>query len=61
MLFCQSTLLLEQLEHLEELNLIDLVKDSLDNAPLEATLLAATEQGCILFDLSEFVSLQLLV
>lgn len=61
MLFGQSTLLLEQLEHLEELHLIHLVEDSLNNAPLEAALFAATKQGCILFDLSEFFCLQLLV
>ena len=59
--FGQSALLLEQLEYLEELNLVDLVENRLNDAPLEAALLAASQQGGILLYLAELFSLQLLV
>jgi len=60
-LLCQAPLLLKQLQHLEELHLIDLIQNCFNDAPLEAALLVATQQSSILFNLAVLFRLKLFV
>jgi hypothetical protein len=61
MLFSETPLLLQQRQHLEELHLVDLVEDGLDDAPVEARLVTATEQLGVFFNLAHFFLLKFFI
>ena len=61
MFLCQVPLRLEQLEHREELCLVHLVQYCLNDAPVKARLVSASQYLRILLNLADLIALELLV